>query len=165
MLVKHANLAQEIGIPAKNTFVAENGQVIELSQRNGRFAGKVNAGRILIDGLGIGDVGNIVLRDRKQLSQDGIVIVVVTLNRQTASIVAGPDLVSRGFVYVRESELMIGDAREKVEAALVKCMRRGIPEWSTIKSVIREVLSKFLYEKTKRRPVILPIIMEISDID
>ncbi len=165
MLVKHANLAREVGIPAKNTFIAENGQVIELSRRNGRFAGKVNAGRILIDGLGIGDVGNIVLRDRKQLSQDGIVIVVVTLNRQTASVVAGPDLVSRGFVYVRESELMLGDAKEKVEAALMKCMRRGIPEWSTIKSVIREVLSKFLYEKTKRRPVILPIIMEISDRD
>jgi len=116
---------------------------------------------VLVDGLGVGDVGNIVLRDRKQLSQDGILIVVVTINRESGLVVAGPDIVSRGFVYVRESEKLLDDAKIKVNCALEKCSAKGISEWSAIKSQVRDALGKFLYEKTRRRPMILPIIMEV----
>ncbi len=161
MLVKHAQLAKEMGIPSNHVFVGENGHVLEFNRRTGRFAGRVTAGRVLVDGLGVGDVGNIVLRDRKQLSQDGILIVVVTINREAGLIMAGPDIVSRGFVYVRESEILLEEAREKVKVALEKCTERGISEWAAIKSQIRDSLGKFLYEKTRRRPMILPIIMEI----
>ncbi|MHB1420630.1 MAG: ribonuclease J [Bacillota bacterium] len=161
MLVKHAHLAQELGIPKENIFVAENGQILEFSKRKGHVAGRVTAGRVLVDGLGVGDVGNIVLRDRKQLSQDGILIVVVTLNKDTGAVVAGPDIVSRGFVYVRESEELLEEAKVKVRQALEKCGERKVIEWSSIKSNVRDLLGKFLYEKTRRRPMILPIIMEV----
>lgn len=161
MLIKHAKLAREMGIPKPNIFVAENGQVIELSRRSGRFAGRVTAGRVLVDGLGVGDVGNIVLRDRRQLSQDGILIVVVTISRETGQIISGPDIVSRGFVYVRESEELIEEVRDKVKSVLVKCTDKKITEWASIKSLVRDDLSKYLYEKTRRRPMILPIIMEV----
>ncbi|MDF9407307.1 ribonuclease J [Pelotomaculum isophthalicicum JI] len=161
MLIKHAELAKEVGVLPGNVFVAENGQVLEFTRRAGRINGKVTAGKVLVDGLGVGDVGNIVLRDRKQLSQDGILIVVVTINREAGLIVAGPDIVSRGFVYVRESEELLEEARIKVRNALDICTERGVSEWSAIKSQVREVLGKFLYEKTRRRPMILPIIMEV----
>ncbi|MHB1042112.1 MAG: ribonuclease J [Eubacteriales bacterium] len=161
MLVKHAELAEEVGIPSESIFVAENGQVLEFTRRTGRMAGRVTAGKVLVDGLGVGDVGNIVLRDRKQLSHDGILIVVVTINRETGLVAAGPDIVSRGFVYVRESEELLEEARVRVKNALEKCAVKGISEWSSIKSQVRDVLGKFLYEKTRRRPMILPIIMEI----
>jgi len=161
MLVKHAQLAKDMGIPSNNVFVAENGHILEFNRRSGRMAGRVTAGRVLVDGLGVGDVGNIVLRDRKQLSQDGILIVVVTINREAGLIMAGPDIVSRGFVYVRESEILLEEAREKVRNALERCNERGITEWSAMKSQVRDALGKFLYEKTRRRPMILPIIMEI----
>ncbi|MDA8233979.1 MAG: ribonuclease J [Clostridia bacterium] len=160
-LRKHAQLGQSMGIPAENIFVAENGQVLEFSKKSGRIAGRVTAGRVLVDGLGVGDVGNIVLRDRKQLSQDGILIIVVTMDKETGSVVAGPDIVSRGFVYVRESEQLMDDAKEKVKNALGKCGERGITEWASIKTNIRDALGKYLYEKTRRRPMILPIIMEV----
>lgn len=161
MLIKHAQLAQEVGLPADNIFVAENGHVLEFTRRSGRIAGRVNAGRVLVDGLGVGDVGNIVLRDRKQLSQDGILIVVVTISRKNGEVMAGPDIVSRGFVYVRESEALMEDAKERVKDALGKCQSKKMSEWSAIKSQIRDALGKFLYEKTRRRPMILPIIMEV----
>ncbi|MCL6477012.1 MAG: ribonuclease J [Peptococcaceae bacterium] len=161
MLIKHARLAREMGIPANHIFVCENGQVLEFSKRTGKIAGRVTAGRVLIDGLGVGDVGNIVLRDRKQLSQDGILIVVVTISKDSGLIVAGPDIVSRGFVYVRESEQLMDEAREKVKQILEKCLDRGITDWTSIKSQIRDMLGRFLYEKTRRRPMILPIIMDI----
>jgi ribonuclease J len=161
MLIKHAQLARDMGIPESNIFVAENGQVLELSRRSGRFAGRVTAGRVLVDGLGVGDVGNIVLRDRRQLAQDGILIVVVTISRDSGLIISGPDIVSRGFVYVRESEELMEEAKEKVKVALEKCSAKKMSEWSSIKSLVRDDLSKFLYEKTRRRPMILPIIMEI----
>jgi len=161
MLIKHAELAKEVGVLPENIFVAENGQVLEFSRRSGRVAGRVTAGKVLVDGLGVGDVGNIVLRDRKQLSQDGILIVVVTISRETGTVVAGPYIVSRGFVYVRESEQLLEEAKQKVKCALDKCSVRGISEWSTIKSQVRDALGKFLYEKTRRRPMILPIIMEV----
>lgn len=161
MLIKHANLAQELGIPPENIFVIENGQVLEFTRERGYIAGRVPAGRILVDGLGVGDVGNIVLRDRKQLAQDGILIVVLTLNKETGTIMAGPDIVSRGFVYVREAEELIEEAKAKVRQTLDKCEERKITDWSTIKANVRDTLSKFLYEKTRRRPMILPIIMEV----
>lgn len=161
MLIRHARLAKEMGIPSNHIFVCENGQVIEFSKRTGRMAGKVTAGRVLVDGLGVGDVGNIVLRDRKQLSQDGILIVVVTIDRENCSVVSGPDVVSRGFVYVRESEKLMDEIREKVKAVMDKCFEKGLTDWSTIKSQIKDALGKFLYEKTRRRPMIIPIIMDI----
>ncbi|MTI82265.1 MAG: ribonuclease J [Firmicutes bacterium] len=161
MLVKHAELAREMGVLPQNAFIAENGMVLEFTKRYGRVAGRVPAGRVLVDGLGVGDVGNIVLRDRKQLSQDGILIVVVTISREKSLVAAGPDIVSRGFVYVRESEELLEDAKVKVKEALEKCMEKNITEWSAIKSQVRDALGKFLYEKTRRRPMILPIIMEV----
>lgn len=161
MLIKHAELAKEIGIPSKNIFVCENGQIMEFTRRTGRIAGRVTAGKVLVDGLGVGDVGNIVLRDRKQLSQDGILIVVVTISKETGAIIAGPDIVSRGFVYVRESEELMDEIRDKVKSALDKCIENNVTEWAAIKSQIRDVLWKFLYDKTRRRPMILPIIMDV----
>ncbi|MGE5397910.1 MAG: ribonuclease J [Chitinophagales bacterium] len=160
-LMRHAKIAESLGIIRSRIFVAENGQVIELGKKKATLAGKVTAGRVLVDGLGVGDVGNIVLRDRKQLSQDGIIIVVVTINKDSCSVIAGPDIVSRGFVYVRESEQLIEESKEKVRDALAICAERKITEWATIKSQIRDVLSKYLYEQTRRRPMIMPIIMEV----
>ncbi|MBO8128838.1 MAG: ribonuclease J [Peptococcaceae bacterium] len=161
MLIKHAELAQEMGIPPNRIFVAENGQVLEFTRKSGRIAGKVTAGRVLVDGLGVGDVGNIVLRDRKQLAQDGILIVVVTMDKDSGLAVAGPDIVSRGFVYVRESEELMEVAKERVRQTLEKCAKHNIVEWAAIKAEIRDVLGRFLYERTGRRPMILPILMDV----
>ncbi len=160
-LIKHAQLAQEVGVLKENVFVAENGQVLEFTRQSGIVAGRVTAGRVLVDGLGVGDVGNIVLRDRKQLSQDGILIAVLTINKESGQVVAGPDIVSRGFVYVRESEELMDEARNVIRQALEKCEGRKITEWAAIKSNVRDVLGRFLYERTRRRPMILPIIMEV----
>ncbi len=160
-LMKHAKLAESLGIPRSRIFVTENGQMIEVGKKKASIVGKVTAGKVLVDGLGVGDVGNIVLRDRKQLSQDGIMIVVVTLNKEVGEVVAGPDIVTRGFVYVRESEKLIDEAKEKVKDALDNCTKRGITEWAVIKAHVRDRLSKYLYDMTGRRPMIMPIIMEV----
>lgn len=161
-LVRHAKLAQELGMPKENIFISENGQILEFTREKGAPAGKVTAGPVLVDGLGIGDVGNIVLRDRRQLSQDGILIIVVSIHKESGAVVSGPDIVSRGFVYVRESEALMDGAREKIQQALVKCEEGNITEWATIKSNVRDALGRYLYEKTRRRPMILPIIMEVD---
>lgn len=160
-LMKHSKLAESLGIPRSRIFVAENGQIIEVGKKKASIVGKVTAGKVLVDGLGVGDVGNIVLRDRKQLSQDGIMIVVVTLNKEVGEVVAGPDIVTRGFVYVRESEKLIDEAREKVKDALDNCTKRGVTEWAVIKAHVRDRLSKYLYDMTGRCPMIMPIIMEV----
>ncbi len=160
-LVKHAKLAKDLGLPAENIVIASNGAVVELTKDSIAVAGKVPSGKVLVDGLGVGDVGNIVLRDRKQLSQDGIMIVVITLDRQDCKVVSGPDIVSRGFVYVREAEDLLEEAKEKVEEALDECRSEGVSDWSAIKGVVRDSLGRFLYERTRRRPMILPIIMEV----
>ncbi len=160
-LVHHSHLAMEVGIPSENIFIVENGRILEFTKDSCRMAGRVTAGKVLVDGLGVGDVGNIVLRDRKQLSQDGILIVVVAIDKETGEVVSGPDIISRGFVYVRESEELMEQAREKVKQALRKCQEENISEWSTIKSQVREHLGKLLFEQTRRRPMILPIIMEV----
>ena len=154
-------IAKDLGMPKENIVIAENGSVIELSKEGINVAGKIQSGKVLVDGLGVGDVGNIVLRDRRLLSQDGIMIVVVTIDHETYQVVSGPDIVSRGFVYVREAEDLMEEAREKVLSALDRCETNGVTEWSMIKSAIRDSLGRFLYERTRRRPMILPIIMEI----
>ncbi|MDD4775163.1 MAG: ribonuclease J [Syntrophomonas sp.] len=160
-LVKHAKIAASLGIPQSRIFPMENGQILEITKKKAQLAGKVTAGKILVDGLGVGDVGNIVLRDRRQLSQDGIMIVVVSINKETGEIVSGPDIVTRGFVYVRESEQLIENSRLKVREAMEQSARKNITEWAVIKSQIRDKLGKHLYEVTGRRPMIMPIIMEI----
>jgi ribonuclease J len=165
MLMSHGMLAQELGMPKENIFIGTNGQVFEFSKEfgvsTGKLAGKVTAGKVFVDGLGVGDIGNIVLRDRSQLSQDGVLIVVVTMDKEKGCAVAGPDMVSRGFVYVRESGQLMTEAKQKVRQALANCEANKITEWATIKNSIRDALGKYLYEKTGRRPVILPIIMEV----
>ncbi|HEY3426121.1 MAG TPA: ribonuclease J [Negativicutes bacterium] len=165
MLKSHGKLAEELGMPKENIFTGTNGQVFEFSKEDGgvtgKLAGKVTAGKVFVDGLGVGDIGNIVIRDRSQLSQDGVLVAVVTLDKERGCVVAGPDLVSRGFVYVRESGQLMIDAKQKVRQALANCEAGQITEWAAIKTSIRDVLGKFVYEKTGRRPVILPIIMEV----
>ncbi len=160
-LIKHAKIAEGMGIPKKNIIVGENGAIIELTKDKIAINGKVHSGKVLIDGLGVGDVGNIVLRDRRQLSKDGIMIIVVGIERESCKVVSGPDIVSRGFVYVRESEDLMDEAKEKVAAALQKCAENDIKEWSAIKSAVRDALGRFLFERTRRRPMILPIIMDV----
>ncbi|NKF05955.1 ribonuclease J [Clostridium gasigenes] len=160
-LKQHGELAMSLGLPKENLIIMENGDIIEANRSAIKKNGSVISGQIFVDGLGVGDVGNIVLRDRKYLSQDGIVTVVVTLSRENNSVVAGPDIISRGFVYVRESEGLMDDAKEVVRKVLLNCEEKNIKDWATLKSRIRDELRSFLYEKTKRRPMILPIIMEI----
>ncbi|WP_027339214.1 ribonuclease J [Halonatronum saccharophilum] len=156
----HAKLAESVGVSKENIFIPDLGDKIHLTPKEGKITGSVEAGRVLIDGLGIGDVGNVVLRDRRLLSENGILMVVVTINKK-GKILAGPDIISRGFVYIRESESLIRDANKEVEKVLAKCEERGIAEWSVLKSEMRNVLNTFLYERIKRRPMILPIIMEV----
>ncbi|MGE5633278.1 MAG: ribonuclease J [Caulobacteraceae bacterium] len=160
-LTQHAQLAAKLGVSKENIFIADNGSVLEFTKDSGRMAGTVIAGKVLVDGLGVGDVGNIVLRDRKHLSQDGLIVIVVTISKETGQVVAGPDIISRGFVYVRESEDLMDDAKNIIRDALAKCEEKQITEWGTIKSQVKDSLKEFIYEKTKRNPMILPIIMEI----
>ncbi|MFC3882517.1 ribonuclease J [Bacillus songklensis] len=161
MQTAHARLAESVGIAPSHVFVLEKGDVVEFKNGQVHTGGKVPAGNTLIDGLGIGDVGNIVLRDRRLLSQDGILIVVVTIDKQRKQIAAGPEILSRGFVYVRESEQLLEEATGIVKQILDKCMKEQMIEWSSLKSSMREILNQFLFEKTKRKPMILPIIMEV----
>jgi ribonuclease J len=160
MLIAHSKLAQQVGIDKSRIFIADKGDVVEYRNGKMRISGKVQAGNVLIDGSGIGDVGNIVLRDRKLLSQDGIFIVVVTLNRSQKRIASGPEIISRGFVYVRESEELISEATQIARDCIEKYVNKDTFEWTNIKQEIRETLSAYLFQKTKRRPMIIPIIME-----
>lgn len=157
----HAEIAAAMGTPKENIFILENGQVLEFTKETANIAGYVQSGNILVDGLGVGDVGNIVLRDRKHLSEDGLIVVVVTMSKQDGKVVSGPDIVSRGFVYVRESEDLMEEARNIVKSSLEECEKKGITDWATLKSNIRDSLRSYLYEKIKRNPMILPIIMEV----
>ncbi|NLY51902.1 MAG: ribonuclease J [Firmicutes bacterium] len=161
MLVRHAELAEMVGIPSKNILLCDIGDVVEIRSEGIAKTGKVTAGQVLVDGLGVGDVGNIVLRDRKQLAQDGILIVVTTIDKQSGTVVAGPDIISRGFVYMRESEKLIEEAREEVKQILKQCEAEGITEWNLIKGNVKDGLTQMLYQRTKRRPMIMPIIMEV----
>ena len=160
-LKQHGELAVRVGLPEKNFVIADNGDIIEITRDSIRKNGTVSSGQVFVDGLGVGDVGNIVLRDRKHLSQDGILTVVVTIDKNTSRIIAGPDIISRGFVYVRESEDLMDEAKSIVREVLKDCEDKNITDWATMKSSIRDGLRLYLYEKTKRKPMILPIIMEI----
>ena len=160
-LKQHADLAIKLGMPPNNIILADIGDVIEVNRQFIRKNGVVTSGQVFVDGLGVGDVGNIVLRDRKHLSQDGILTVVVTIEKESGMVIAGPDIISRGFVYVRESEDLMEEAKNIVKDVLKECEEKHITEWATIKSNIKDSLRIFLYERTKRKPMILPIIMEI----
>lgn len=161
MLRLHGQLAESVGMDKEDIFIIDNGDTVEIQNGVARKAGKVQAGNILIDGLGVGDVGNIVLRDRKLLSQDGILVVVVTLSKQEGTILSGPDIISRGFVYVRESEGLLDEANRIVTNTLNKLMNDNVNEWASLKTHVKDALGRFLYEQTRRRPMILPIIMEV----
>lgn len=160
-LVKHADLAVSMGIPRKNIFIGDIGNVVELSRERMKQLPSIPAGNVLVDGLGVGDVGSIVLRDRKHLGQDGLIVVVVTLDSSDRHIIAGPDVVSRGFVYVKESEPLMDEAKDVVTETLDDCRFQGVYDWSVIKTAIKDDLSKMIYDKTRRSPMILPVIMEV----
>ena len=159
-LKAQAGIAESLGIPKENIFIMHSGDVMELNEESAAITGKVHTGAILVDGLGVGDVGNIVLRDRQHLAEDGIMIVVLTLEKYSNQLLAGPDIVSRGFVYVRESEDLMGQAKSVVEYAIDSCLDRRISDWGKMKGVIKDSLGDFLWKRTKRKPMILPIIME-----
>ncbi len=159
-LIAHAEIAKELGISPENIFITNNGRVLELNEYSAKFTSVVTSGKILVDGLGIGDVGNIVLKDRQKLSQDGLIIVVLTMDAN-GIVLAGPDVITRGFVYVRESENLIEDIKKILRKDLQKCEEKGISDWTTIKLILRENLHDYIYKKTKRDPMILPIIMEV----
>ena len=163
--IKHlkaqAKIAQSLGMEKENIFILSSGDVLELDKNRAGVTGRVPVGAILVDGLGVGDVGNVVLRDRQHLAEDGIMVVVMSLDRAGGELVAGPDIVSRGFVYVKESDELIEEARQIVDEAIERCLDRGITDWGKLKNTTKDALSDFVWKKTKRRPMILPIIMEV----
>lgn len=161
-LKQHGQLAVDTGVPKENIFIMENGRILEIDKNSAKLSTQVTSGIVLVDGLGVGDVGNIVLRDRQLLSENGMIIVVISLDRKTAKVVSGPDIVTRGFVYVRENEPLIDEIKEVAKKELSKCEEQGIREWSTIKTRVRESLIKYIYSKTKRQPMILPILMDVD---
>ena len=160
-LTAQAKIAQSLGIEKENIFILSSGEVLELTEESAEIVDKVPVGGILVDGLGVGDVGNVVLRDRQHLAEDGILIVVMAFDQYSGQIVAGPDIVSRGFVYVRESDELMEEARMTVDAAISACVERGVYDWGKLKNVTRDVLGEYVWKKTKRRPMIVPIIMEV----
>ena len=161
-LKANAEVAKSLGIPKENVFIIQSGDVLELCDDSAEVVDKVHTGAILVDGLGVGDVGNIVLRDRQHLAEDGIIIVVLTLERRTNRLLAGPDIVSRGFVYVRESEELMDDARRAVSEAVDKCLSGRHTDWNKIKLVIRDSMNDYIWKKTKRKPMVIPIIMDVD---
>ncbi len=160
-LIAHSETAQSMGIDKDNIIMLSNGRVLEINNEGAELTTSVPSGRILVDGLGVGDVGSIVLRDRQHLSQDGLIVIVLTMDSSTGEVVAGPDVISRGFVYVRESENLMDDVKSVVRHEIKKCEDRGITDWATIKSTTRENLRDYIFMKTKRNPMIIPIIMEV----
>lgn len=161
-LKQHGQLAVDTGVAKENVFIMENGRILEIDKNSAKMTTQVTSGIVLVDGLGVGDVGNIVLRDRQLLSENGMIIVVISLDRKTAKVVSGPDIVTRGFVYVRENEPLIDEIKEVAKKELSKCEEQNIREWSTIKTKVRESLIKYIYSKTKRQPMILPILMDVD---
>jgi len=160
-LMVHARTAVSVGIPPENIFIMNNGRVMEINENSAKMTGTVQSGRILVDGLGVGDVGNIVLKDRQHLSQDGLIIIVITMDSNTGEVLAGPDIISRGFVYVKESENLMDEVKRTVQRELYKCEEKGIKDWTGIKSALKDGLRDYVFAKTKRNPMILPIIMEV----
>ena len=160
-LIAHSETAQSMGIKKENIIMMQNGKILEINEEGASFNGVVPNGRVLVDGLGVGDVGNIVLRDRQHLSQDGLIIIVLTMDSGTGEVVAGPDVISRGFVYVRESENLMDEVKSVVRHEIKKCEEKGVRDWATIKSTVRDNLKDYVFTKTKRNPMIIPIIMEV----
>lgn len=160
-LIAHAETAKKLGIPAQNIFITHNGRTLEINEDEAKFTTSVPSGKVLVDGLGVGDVGNIVLRDRQHLSQDGLIVIVLTMDSSTGEIVSGPDVISRGFVYVRESENLMEEVKSVIKSEVYEFEQRHITDWSTIKSTLKDNLRDYIFQKTKRDPMILPIIMEI----
>ena len=160
-LKAQAQVAESLGIPKDNIFLLSSGDVLELDEEKAQVVDRVQTGAILVDGLGVGDVGNIVLRDRQHLAEDGILIVVLTLEKYSNQVLAGPDIVSRGFVYVRESEGLMEEARKVVTDSLDKCLSGRHADWNKIKMTIRDTMNDFIWKKTKRRPMVIPIIMDV----
>lgn len=161
-LMLHARLGESVGVASKNIFVLSNGSVLELDDKSARVAGTVPSGKILVDGLGVGDVGNIVLRDRKHLSEDGLIIVVATVSANTRKLISKPDVISRGFVYVREAEDLIEGIRDVAEQSLEFCVRKHIMDWGAMKSTLKSDVARYINQQTKRDPMILPIIEEVK---
>ena len=157
----HADLALSMGMDKKNIFIQKNGDVMELTKRSFKCTGSVPNGSIMVDGLGVGDVGNVVLRDRKHLSEDGLICVVLTLSEETGKVIAGPDIISRGFVYVKENEDIMESSLQKVRQIVAKLDRDGIQDWNSMKTTIRDELRKFIYARIKRNPMILTIFTEV----
>ena len=160
-LIAHANTAKKLGIESENIFIMNNGRILEINEDSAKLTGTVTAGRVFVDGLGIGDVGSIVLRDRQHLSQDGLIVVVIAMDSATGEIVSGPDVISRGFVYVKESENLMEDVKKVLREELLLCQQKKIKEWSTIKTSLKDALRDYIFAKTKRNPMILPIITEV----
>ena len=160
-LIAQAKVVEELGIDKDNIFLLSSGDVLELNEESASVKGKVHTGAIMVDGLGVGDVGNIVLRDRQHLAEDGIIIVVLTLEGGSGQILAGPDIVSRGFVYVRGSESLMEEAKQLLDEKMQYCMDNGISDWGKIKNEIKDSLGDFVWRETKRRPMIMPMIMEV----
>ena len=160
-LIAHAETAKKLGIPAKNIFITHNGRILEISEDEAKFTTSVPSGKVLVDGLGVGDVGNIVLRDRQHLSQDGLIVIVLTMDSSTGEIVSGPDVISRGFVYVRESENLMEEVKKVIKDEVAEFEANHVTDWSTIKSTLKDNLRDYIFQKTKRDPMILPIIMEV----
>jgi len=161
-LIEHAKLAESLGMPNENIFIVDNGDILNISSKGINVQkNQVPAEAILVDGLGVGDVGNIVLRDRKLLSESGLIIVVAAIDKASQTVVSGPDIISRGFVYVRENEELMDEARRVCEEALLRCEEKNIVDWNTMKSKVRDSLGDYIYETTKRSPIILPIFLEV----
>ena len=161
MLQTHAKLAREMGMDSNHILISDIGRVMELTQNSARLAGTVTAGQVFVDGLGVGDVGSVVLRDRRHLAQDGMIVVVMSMSGEDGSLVSGPDLITRGFVYVKESEGLMEELRQVALEAIQSVDGRYATDWSAIKGAIKGDLSNYLYKKTKRSPMILPVIMEV----
>ena len=160
-LMAHRDTALEMGIAKENIFITGNGKVLELNDEKGEFTGTVPSGRVMVDGLGVGDVGSVVLRDRQHLSQDGLIVIVMSMDSQTGEIVSGPDVISRGFVYVRESENLMEQVKAYIREEIQELEEKHITDWSTIKSTLKDDVRDFVFSRTKRNPMILPIIMEV----
>ena len=160
-LKTHSKLARDMGMDPRNIVISDVGRVIEVSQKSIRLSGTVPSGKVFVDGYGVGDVGAVVLRDRQHLAQDGMIVVVVSMSGEDGQVISGPDIITRGFVYVKESEELMDELRQVAIDALMDCEDRRVRDWATIKSTMKSELSGYLYKKTKRNPMILPVIMEV----
>jgi ribonuclease J len=161
MLVQHGRLAERVGIPPENIFVAENGDALEITKSGARFGGRISGAPVYVDGLGVGDVGNVVLRDRRHLSGDGMIVVTVTVDSEDGKVLAGPDITSRGFTYGGDGDGLLEEVRREASSIMEDGAKQSLTEWTTIREHVHKGLQKFIYDRTKRRPMIVPVVMEV----